>query len=109
MPKPVVIQAIDFNKTPAIGALLMKEGQRYELAAANRHIRKDGTPTILLTWQSHCADCGLAFEIVSGLRAKGSINRRCPLHTSPGRSVTAKGRARQQTFMARHGRRQVGR
>jgi len=109
MPKPVVIQTIDFNKTPAIGALLMKEGQRYELAAANGHIRKDGTPTILLTWRSHCADCGSAFEIVTGLRAKGSINRRCPLHTSPGRSVTAKARARQQTYLARHGRRQVGR
>ena len=109
MTQPVVIQTIEFNKTPAIGALLMKEGQRYELVAANGHIRKDGTPTILLTWRSHCADCGSAFEIVTGLRAKGSINRRCPLHTSPGRSVTAKGRARQQAFMARHGRRQVAR
>ena len=109
MPKPGVIQTIDSNKTPAIGALLMKEGQRYELVAVKGHIRKDGTPTILLTWRSHCADCGSAFETGTGLRAKGSVNRRCPLHTSPGRSVTAKGRARQQTFMARHGRRQVGR
>ena len=109
MAKPVVIQTIDFNKTTAIGALLMKEGQRYELVAVKGHIRKDGTPTILLSWQSHCADCGSAFKIVTGLRVKGSVNRRCPLHTSPGRSVTAKGRARQQTHMARHGRRQVGR
>lgn len=106
MTNPVVIQTIGFSKAPDIGTLLMKEGQRYELVSANGHTRKDGAPTILLTWRSHCADCGSTFEVVTGLRAKGSINRRCPLHTSPGRAVTTNARARQQAYLARHGRQQ---
>lgn len=100
---PKVARKIDFTTPPEIGTVLMREGQRYELLRQKPHVRKDGQPTILLVWRSHCADCGGVFEIMTGLISKGCINRRCPKHHSPGRAVTVASRIRRQRFIKRNG------
>jgi len=90
---------IDFSAPPGVGHVLMREGQRYELVNQKPHIRKDGQPTTLLVWRSHCADCGSAFEIMTGLISNRGINRRWPKHHRPGRAVTVAGCVRRQQFV----------
>lgn len=92
---------IHFQQPPDIGFVLMREGQRYELVAHEPHIRRDGFPTTLLVWRSHCCDCGEAFEVVTGLVANGYFNRRCPDHHRSGRAVTMAGRKRRERFLKR--------
>src|SRR4029077_8453078 len=95
-PLTYVTKTIDFGTAPSIGTVLMREGQRYELVALQKHVRQDGRPTALLVWRSHCAECAAAFEVTTALRTTGAINRRCRLHHMPGRAVTEAGRKRQQ-------------
>jgi hypothetical protein len=97
-PLPYVTKAIDFGAAPPIRTVLMREGQRYELVALRKHVGQDGRSATLLVWRSHCAECAAPFEIATALKARGAINRRCPLHQMPGRAVTESGRKRQQTF-----------
>jgi hypothetical protein len=97
-----VTKTIDFGTAPAVGTVLMREGQRYELVALQKHVRQDGRATAVLIWRSHCAECAATFEIKTALKTSGAINRRCPLHHMPGRAVTASGRKRQRNFMSRH-------
>jgi len=87
---------IHFEQPPDVGFILIREGQRYELMAHKPYIRRDGFPTTLLVWRSHCCDCGEAFEVVTGLVANGYFNRRCPAHHRPGRAVTMAGRKRRK-------------
>ncbi len=93
---------IHFQQPPDVGFILMREGQRYELVAQEPHIRRDGLPTTLLVWRSHCCDCGVPFEVATGLVANGYFNRRCPDHHRPGRAVTMAGRKRRQRFLKRN-------
>ena len=93
---------VHFQQPPDVGFVLMREGQRYELVAHEPHIRRDGLPTTLLIWRSHCCDCGVAFEVVTGLVANGYFNRRCPDHHRPGRAVTMAGQKRRQRFLKRN-------
>jgi hypothetical protein len=83
---------IHSQQPPDVGFVVMREGQRYELIARKPHVRKDGQPTTLLIWRSHCSDCGEVFEVVTGLVANGYFNRRCPDHHRPGRAAIMAGR-----------------
>lgn len=103
-PLTYVTKTIDFGAAPPIGTVLMRDGQRYELVALQKHVRQDGRPTALLIWRSHCADCAAPFEVTTGLKTTGAINRRCQLHHMPGRAVTESGRKRQQKFRSHQGR-----
>lgn len=95
-----VVHALEFACPPEIGTVLLREGQRYELLEVRPHVRRDGKPTWLLVWQSHCAECDRAFEVITGLKAPlGNINRRCPTHHSPGRAVSAAGAQRRNRFL----------
>lgn len=97
-PQAHVTKTIDFGAAPPVGTVLMREGQRYELMTSRKHVRQDGRPTALLIWCSHCAECAAPFEVTTGLKNAGAINRRCALHHKPGRAVTESGRKRQQKF-----------
>ena len=78
--------AIRFHIPPVIGTALMLAGQRYELRAVEPHRRRDGARTVILTWGSHCAQCGAPFSVTTGLSVV-NLNRRCARHHAPGKAV----------------------
>lgn len=82
MSKRLVTKAINFTATPAVGTVFMRAGQRYELIRQAPYQRRDGRLSVLLTWRSHCAECGELFHITTGL-ATQAVNRRCPKHHQP--------------------------
>jgi hypothetical protein len=102
-----VTKTIDFGAAPPVGTVLMRDGQKYELVNLQKHVRQDGRTTALLIWRTHCAECAAPFDVTTGLKTTGAINRRCPLHHKPGRAVAEAGRKRQQKFWShqRHARR----
>ena len=100
MSNPQVVNRLAFRQAPALGTVLMMDGQRYVVVATRPHRRKDGMPTMLVSWRSHCADCGQPFEVTTCLVAK-AVNRRCPAHHAPGRAVTAAARQRARRMFAR--------
>ena len=100
MPIPVV-RKIAFVVPPILGTLLMVDGQRFEVIALVDHCRRDGMPTVLIRWASHCAECGQPFTQTTSMTAKNP-NRRCPMHHAPGLPVTAEGQKRKHQFLARY-------
>ena len=102
-----VVRSINFTSPPKVGTILMCEGQRYEVVSLEPYVRKDGTTSILIVWQTWCAETGLPFTIKTGLAAK-SVNRRCEKHAKPSKAVTAAGRNRlRKFFQKKHGRKHV--
>lgn len=67
---------VDLTSVPRIGFALWLDDQRYELVHSEPHIRRDGTRSSVLTWQTDCPRCGNPFTVTSGLVTK-AINRRC--------------------------------
>ena len=71
-------------------SVLLKEfrGQRYLNIGTRDYRRSDGSLTTLQVWQSHCAECGEAFEFATPSRARRfEPNRRCRKHKRPGQRV----------------------
>ncbi len=81
-----------FNTAPEPGLVVVHRGQQYELITSRPHRRRDGTPTVVLTWQSRCATCGEPFIVTTGLSLKDP-NRRCPRHHRPGLPANSKRKA----------------
>ena len=100
MTDPQLVNRIAFRQAPAVGTVLMCDGQRYVVVDTRLHRRKDGTPTTLIVWRSHCSDCGQPFELTTPLATKWP-NRRCPMHRAPGRAVTAAARQRTRREFAK--------
>ncbi len=68
-----------------VSAQRFHKGQVYSLVGTVPHTRRDGSPTTLAVWQSHCADCGAAFRFtLPAFVQQFSPNRRCGLHARPG-------------------------
>lgn len=88
-----VVHRINFRVLPLPGTVLMHEGQRYIAIGSDLRTRHDGQIVPIICWESHCAECGQAFQCGSGLRS-GTLNRRCPEHHAPGKAVAASGRKR---------------
>lgn len=80
---------IHFDREPDLGTIVMLDDQAYELVAAEDHRRKDGSPTTLLRWSTHCPVCGDHFEVMSGLSCK-TFNRRCEAHRTAGKPIRGK-------------------
>lgn len=80
---------LNFEKEPAVGTVVWLDEQAFELAGTQDHIRKDGTATTLLVWQSECADCGAAIKFMSPRKISG-LKRRCADCAKPGRPVRGK-------------------
>ena len=100
MTDPQVVHRIAFRQAPAVGAVLMRDGQRYVVVDSRPYRRTDGTPTTLIVWRSHCSDCGQPFELTTPLVTKWP-NRRCPAHHAPGRAVAAAARQRTRRGFAK--------
>lgn len=63
------------------------KGQRYDFNRRQPHARADGSQTELLVWNTHCATCGEAIEIMTPVGGSNSPSRRCTRHKRPGASV----------------------
>ena len=100
MTDPQLVNRIAFRQAPAVGTVLMRDGQRYVVIDIWPYRRKDGTPTTLIVWRSHCSDCGQSFELTTPLATKWP-NRRCPAHHAPGQAVTAAARQRSKRRFAK--------
>lgn len=80
-------ELIQFLTTPQVGNVITFDGQRYVLMEHRLHYRKrDSEPTVILSWESQCADCGAKFSTTTPLTAQ-YITRRCKKHRKPGRPV----------------------
>lgn len=80
-------EPIQFLTTPRGGKVITFDGQRYVLMEHRLHYRKrDGEPTVILSWESQCADCGTTFSTTTPLTAQ-YITRRCKKHRKPGQPV----------------------
>lgn len=92
---------LDLDAPPALGATHERFGQVYELVEVKPYTRKsDGAATHLLTWISHCATCGDAFSVKSGLRCK-SLNRRCKAHSAPMKPASPEAREERRACLTR--------
>jgi len=80
---------IEFSTAPEVGSLLLIDSQEYELREVLDHVRKDGSGSSILVWESSCPACGSGFEVTTGLVAKG-VNRRCGGCAKAGKPVKGK-------------------
>ena len=67
-----------------IGTVVIHKKQQYELEAFQPYIRRDGLPTELAVFRSHCKRCGEPFTMtVPSLDREPrltSFNKRCKAH-----------------------------
>lgn len=61
-------------------------GQHYHVLERADYVRKDGTPSLVATLRTWCADCGRKFELTSATRFR-ALTRRCQACKAPGRRV----------------------
>ena len=74
---------------PALGGIAFVQHQRCECVEIRPHKTMDGRQMELTRWQSHCADCGAPFELLTPRRnvAVRVDRRRCAEHRDPKRRV----------------------
>ncbi len=101
-----VVEEIDFVGPPSRGALYIRDGQYYEVLGVDPYWNKRGQSTYIITWKSHCADCGKPFEVTTGLRAKW-INRRCGKHKARGKPVSGARRCLRAKRVTKKSRRRI--
>lgn len=87
----------DEGKPIQAGDDLVDRGQRYEVVGFVAHRVEDGQQIELAVLRSHCADCGVEFEVKRTARmplesARGRLNRRCQKCKKPGKRVGGKRR-----------------
>jgi hypothetical protein len=64
----------------SMGMVADWRGQPFEVLARRPYRRKDGRPTLILIWATHCLACGTPFETTTPQRAFKYPTRRCPAH-----------------------------
>ncbi|WP_041641156.1 hypothetical protein [Magnetococcus marinus] len=64
-------------------------GQLYARVESRFHKARDGTLAEMSVWQTHCADCGVLFEVTTLEKVPRYITRRCSQHAAKGRKVKA--------------------
>jgi Zn finger protein HypA/HybF involved in hydrogenase expression len=62
------------------------DGQRYAPIRTRQHIKKDGTPLLIVDWSTECPSCGQEFTLYTNL-IFSSPRRRCDSCKAPGRRV----------------------
>lgn len=63
------------------GQMKSYKKQEYLCVGAEPHVRRDGSETTLLLWESHCATCGAVFRFKTPAAVtKFQPNRRCDRH-----------------------------
>ena len=76
----------------------------YRLEAVRDAVRRDGEPTLVLTWTGRCAACGAEFPATSGPAIRPYMIRGCPAHRPwvTARAPDAVAAKRQATWRSRH-------
>ena len=64
-------------------------GQLYAHDGTRSYTRWDGAQSELTVWRTHCADCGVMFEVTTSEQTPKYPTRRCPRHASKGHKVKA--------------------
>ena len=83
------MNAVNFRITPKAGKTIKVEGQVYRLIGSSPYEKAEGELSVILTWESRCAECGDTFTTTSALITK-YLNRRCSKHRKAGHPVTKK-------------------
>lgn len=78
---------VDFDEEPAIGSLIPFDGVTFSVVGYEDYVRRDGTPSMLIVWNSRCVDCGDEIEIRTGMKSRG-ITKRCEKHRKKGKPAT---------------------
>ena len=87
-PEPQIWDADDRGQpamaSSRIGETREHKGQEYLCLAVSPYTRRDGTQSLLLVWESKCAECGDTFAFKTPNRERFEPNRRCQAHRKPG-------------------------
>jgi hypothetical protein len=62
-------------------------GQLYAQLGTQPYRRRDGTSAELTVWLTHCATCGVLFEVMTPEKVPKYLTRRCSKHMRQGRKV----------------------
>jgi hypothetical protein len=87
------MNAVNFRITPKAGKTIKVEDQVYRLIGSAPYAKAEGELSVILTWESQCAECGETFTTTSALITK-YLSRRCRKHRKAGRPVTKKSKIR---------------
>ncbi len=77
-----------FADIPPVGIAIAIRGQRYDAVKVEPHTRRDGGEAHLVTWASHCAQCGCAIAVRCTSKSLPET-RRCAEHRQPGKRIEA--------------------
>jgi hypothetical protein len=83
------MHALKFRVVPMAGKTIDYRGQEYKLIGSAPHRNRKGELSVILTWKTHCLECGVAFTTTSALCTK-YLTRRCPKHRKAGKGVVMK-------------------
>jgi hypothetical protein len=89
----------EFEEVPAIGEMVFVKTQEYELIGVEPYVTRGGRETAVLTWRSHCAECGEPFVFKTGMRTE-SCSRRCKTHKAPLKPVEPRKPKKPKRLMA---------
>lgn len=74
---------IGFDAPPDVGTKIQRNDNTYTCTGHRPHVGRNG-PTIILLWESNCAECGGGFIVSSGMTGIKGFNVRCPEHHKAG-------------------------
>lgn len=67
-----------------VGEVKKYKNQTYQCVEVEPYTRRDGTESVVLVWETACADCGRTFSFTTPNRRWFSPSRRCQSHRRPG-------------------------
>ena len=91
---------IDYDIAPERGSVVEFDGHPFEVMGYEAYVRRDGTSSSLIVWNTHCVDCGKPIELKTAFRSK-TITKRCDEHKRRGIPAT---RAAMERMLTRRGR-----
>lgn len=79
----------------------VRDGQKYLYKGTWLFDEGPSAGKRVLIWESHCADCGELFSVVTGMTNIPAPNRRCDLHKEAGRPATKDAAKRKRKFYSK--------
>lgn len=89
-----------FDEAPPSGSVIKFDGHPFTVADVVPYVRRDGTETPCILWNSECVDCGEPIEVKTVFKSK-TITKRCALHKRRGVPAT---KAAMDRMLTRRGR-----
>lgn len=91
---------IDYDLAPERGEVVKFDGHQFKVVGYEAYVRRDGTSSSLIIWNSSCVDCGEPIEVKTAFRSR-TITKRCKDHKRRGVPAT---KAAMERLMTRRGR-----